>query len=157
MSTPAANPAGAPIVFYDGVCGLCQRSVRFLLARDRTRRFRFAALQSDFAHATLAAHGRDVSDLDTMYLLLDHGGPGERLLENSDAALTSVALLGGIWRLAAWARALPRGWRDAAYAVLVRNRYRLFGRFDRCQIPPPEIRDRFLDQALPDAPQRSSA
>lgn len=157
MSIPAANAAGAPIVFYDGVCGLCQRSVRFLLARDRERRFRFAALQSDFAHATLAAHGRDAGDLDTMYLLLDRGGPNERLLEKSDAALTAVTLLGGLWRLAALARALPQALRDAAYAMIVRNRYRHFGRFDRCQIPPPEVRDRFLDQTLPDAPQRSIA
>jgi predicted DCC family thiol-disulfide oxidoreductase YuxK len=157
MSIPAASAAGAPIVFYDGVCGLCQRSVRFLLKRDRQRRFRFAALQSDFAHATLTAHGRDATDLDTMYLLLDPGGPDERLLERSDAALTAVALLGGIWRLAALARALPLAWRNAGYVMVVRNRYRLFGRFDRCQLPPPEVRDRFLDQTLADALQRSIA
>ncbi|MGH7786432.1 MAG: thiol-disulfide oxidoreductase DCC family protein [Candidatus Binatia bacterium] len=157
MSIPAASAAGAPIVFYDGVCGLCQRTLRFLLARDRQRRFRFAALQSDFARAALAAHGREATDLDTMFLLLDPGGPGERLLEKSDAALTAVALLGGVWRLAGLARALPRGLRDAGYAVLVRNRYRVFGRFDRCQLPPPEVRDRFLDQTLADAPQRSIA
>ena len=136
------------VIFYDGVCGLCDRTVRFVLRRDHAGRFRFATLQSDYAAAALARHGRDATDLDSVCLLLDPDGPGERLLAKSDAVLAILDGLGGVWRLAAAARWLPRGWRDAAYDALARRRYRWFGRFDQCPIPSPELRARLAAAAI---------
>jgi len=142
----------APVViFYDGVCGLCDRTVRFVLARDSARRFRFAALQSDYAAAALAAHGRDARDLDTVCVL-----DGERLHIKSDAVLAILERLGGVWRLASLARLLPRALRDLGYDWVVRNRYRWFGRFDQCALPPPELRDRFLSAAVEESAARRS-
>ena len=104
----ARGPADAPIILYDGVCGLCNRFNRFVLARDPAGRFRFAALQSALAGQILARHGRDPRDLDTLYLVLGHGRPGERLLRKSDAALWILRELGGPWRASA-AAAPPAG------------------------------------------------
>ena len=59
----------APILFFDGVCGLCDRLVQFVLRRDRRARFRFAALQSDLAAETLRRFGKSAADLDTVYVL----------------------------------------------------------------------------------------
>ena len=139
MTDSAANP----IVFYDGVCGLCDRSVQFILRHDGARRFRFAALQSDFARRVLARHGRDARDLDTMYLLLDVGTPNERLLARSDAVLAVAHDLG--WRrTAAAANRLPIALRDRLYGFVIRNRYRWFGRYDHCAVPAPDVRERFV-------------
>ncbi len=146
--------AAAAIVFYDGVCGFCNSSVRFIAARDTRAQFRFASLQGELAAAVLRGYGRDVAALDTMYLLLDRGRPGERLLFNADAILTVLEMLGGVWRrLSGAARLLPRPWRDAVYCGIVRHRYRLFGRYDQCPLPPAALRERFLDGPDPD-PQR---
>ena len=136
------------VIFYDGVCGLCDRTVRFVLRRDHAGRFRFATLQSDYAAAALARHGRDATDLDSVCLLLDPDGPGERLLAKSDAVFAILDGLGGVWRLAAAARWLPRAWRDAAYDALANRRYRWFGRFDQCPIPSPELRARLAAAAI---------
>ncbi|MGD9762295.1 MAG: thiol-disulfide oxidoreductase DCC family protein [Candidatus Binatia bacterium] len=138
------------VIFYDGICGLCDRSVRFVVARDRAARFRFAPLQSAYAKAALARHGRDAAELDTVYALFDPGQPGERLLAKSDAALAVLQALGGIWRGAMLLRAVPRAWRDAMYDWVARHRYRWFGRFDHCPLPPPELRQRFVAAALVD-------
>jgi predicted DCC family thiol-disulfide oxidoreductase YuxK len=119
--------------------------VRFVLRHDRGGRFRFAALQSRFATQTLARHTRDPLDLDTMYLLLDAGTPNERLLNKSDGILGVLRELGGFWRLLALARVLPLALRNRAYDFLARNRYRWFGIYDACPIPPPEVRQRFAD------------
>lgn len=133
-----------PIVFYDGVCGLCDRSVQFILRHDSARRFRFAALQSNFARLVLERHGRDLRDLDTMYVVRDAGTAKERLLAKSDAVLAVLDQLG--WRrLAAVARTLPRALRDRIYRLVVRNRYRWFGRYEQCTLPPTDVRERFVD------------
>lgn len=140
------------ILFYDGVCGLCDRIVRFVLRHDGAGVFRFAPLQSDYAAAVLARHGRDAADLDSVCLLVDPDGPNERLLARSDAACAVFDGLGGAWRLLALGRLLPRPLRDAAYDVVASRRYRWFGRYDQCAIPSAELRARFALQALEQAP-----
>ena len=147
------------VIFYDGVCGFCDRTVRFVLRRDPEGRFRFAPLQSAYAAAALARHGRDAGDLDSVALLLDPDTDRERLLARSDAVVAILQGLGGVWRLAALVRWLPRRLRDAAYDAFAKRRYRWFGRFDQCPIPSPELRARLAATALDqeDAARRSTA
>src|SRR5215813_6813650 len=146
MVRDAAPPTtDAPIILYDGVCGLCNRFNRFVLARDPGGRFSFATLQGGIAAEILARHGRDPRDLDTLYLVLAPGRPAERLLRKSDAVLRILRELGGVWRLAAGLRVLPRPIRDLGYDGVARTRYWLFGRYDTCPLPDPRHRARFLD------------
>ena len=147
MSEPAGPSDEAPLVLYDGVCGLCNRLNRFVIARDPAGRFRFAALQSSLAREILARHGRDPRDLDTLYLVLSRGRPDERLLRKSDAVLWILRALGGPWRAAAALRLVPRVLRDLGYDLVARTRYRLFGRYDACPLPDPRHKGRFLDQS----------
>ena len=140
-----------PIVLYDGVCGLCNRAVRFLLKRDRHDRLRFASLQSDFAATLLKRHGLDHKDLDTVYVVLNHdltkeAQPDERLLPRSDAVIFVLKSLGGIWKvLGLFVQLLPRFLRDWGYRVVARNRYRVFGRFETCMLPSARDRSKFID------------
>jgi predicted DCC family thiol-disulfide oxidoreductase YuxK len=134
------------ILLYDGVCGLCNRLVQFILRRDRAAIFRFASLQSTFAGRILARHGANAADLDSVYIVVDHNGSGELLLPRSDAVLFILQQLGGVWRVAAFLfRILPRPLRDWAYGIVARNRYRAFGRYDTCPLPSGDTRNRFLD------------
>jgi predicted DCC family thiol-disulfide oxidoreductase YuxK len=135
-----------PIVLYDGVCGLCNRFVQFVLHRDPSGIFRFASLQSPLAARLLARHGRHTEALDTVYAVVDSDSPQERLLARSDAILFVLAQLGGLWRVAALVfKLVPRPLRDFAYNAVARRRYRIFGRSEACMIPAPENRARFLD------------
>jgi predicted DCC family thiol-disulfide oxidoreductase YuxK len=130
---------GGPIVFYDGVCGLCNRSVQFILRRDKALVFRFAALQSDFAQKTVAAHGGDAANLDTMYTL-----DGGKLYMRSRAILQALKHLPR-WRMFARIVGIfPTLLLDFFYRVVARTRYRIFGRLDACAVPRPEDRARFL-------------
>lgn len=144
--TSGAGPDDRPVILYDGVCGLCDRYVQFVLARDRQRRFRFAPLQGPFAAEALSRHGLRGPDApDSMVLVEGPLGARERVRLRSDAVLAIAAGLGGAWRLTGVLRLIPRFARDAVYAVVARVRYRLFGRLDRCALPPAGSRDRFLD------------
>lgn len=92
----------------------------------------------------LARHGRAVDDLDTIQLVLDYGGPNERVLERSRAVFAILAELGGIWAWVARLRRLPRVLTDLGYRIVAGSRYRIFGVYDACPLPPPEWRGRFL-------------
>jgi predicted DCC family thiol-disulfide oxidoreductase YuxK len=138
-------PESNPIVLYDGVCGLCNRLVQFLLKRDTHDRFRFASLQSEFARDLLTLHGADPDDLDTVYVVKNYGQREHSLLARSDAVLYMLDQLGGVWKLAAVGRFLPKAFRDLAYKVVAHNRYRVFGKHESCILPEPKHRNKFLD------------
>jgi predicted DCC family thiol-disulfide oxidoreductase YuxK len=134
------------IILYDGVCGLCNRFVQFVLKRDRKDRFRFAALQSNFARAVLERHGLNPDGLDTVYLVLDCGQPSERLLSRNNAATAVLKELGGFWKFwAPWLDLLPKKFGDWRYALVARNRYRFFGKHETCPLPSKKDRHKFLD------------
>ncbi len=135
-----------PIILYDGVCGLCNRSVQFLLKQDKGERLQFASLQSDFARKILARHGINPDELDTLHVVVNYEQPDELILNRSNAVLRAGSELGGIWKtLAAIAGIVPAPLRDLGYRLVARNRYRLFGKFETCMLPDPGQRSRFLD------------
>ena len=134
-----------PIILYDGVCGLCNRLVQFLLKRDKHGRLRFASLQSEFAERVLTRHGIDPKDLDTVQIVVAYERPDERVLGRSDAILRAGEELGMPWNvLATIARIVPRALRDVVYRFVARNRYRVFGKYETCMLPDPKQRHRFL-------------
>ena len=134
-----------PVLLYDGVCGLCNRLVQFVLRHDRGGVFRFASLQSGLAAGILARHGADPTVLDTFYVVVGNEGPNEVLLERSDAAMFVLRELGGIRRISAgMLRAVPRPVREWGYRLIARNRYRVFGKYESCPLPSEETRARFL-------------
>ncbi len=147
---PSDSPAGArtvaanPIILYDGVCALCNRINQFTLKRDKQGVFRFAALQSTFAREILLRHGADPDELDTFYVVTNHGETSERLRNRSRAALFVLRTLGGFWRVLSVIGILPTFLLDLGYRLIANNRYRLFGKHDQCVLPDPKWEDRFI-------------
>jgi predicted DCC family thiol-disulfide oxidoreductase YuxK len=136
MSTPAPEH---PVVLFDGVCNLCTGTVQFLIRRDPEGQFRFAPLQSEVARDLLEEHGLEGHDLDSI-VLIENG----EVYVKSNAAIRIGVLLGGVYRLLGPTKYLPRLLRDAVYDLVADYRYRVFGKKDRCMIPTPENRERFL-------------
>jgi len=132
-----------PLLLYDGECGLCSRTVRFVLRRDRLKRLRFAALRSAAGEAALRAAGlQPEPSLSTVVLLTADG----EALVRSDAALGVAADLRWPWRWATALRWVPRRLRDGAYRLVARHRLRIFGGAERCVLPDPGHEGRFLDR-----------
>lgn len=127
-----------PIVFFDGVCGLCNRFVRLLVRCDRHRRLHYAPLQGETARALLPALPDDPAHWSVVYV--DETGTHTR----SDAALRICARAGGWLRPLAWLRIVPRPLRDWAYGFIAKRRYRWFGRHDACPLPTAAQRQQML-------------
>jgi predicted DCC family thiol-disulfide oxidoreductase YuxK len=140
-SDPAVRAADR--IFYDGVCGLCQGYIRFLVKRDRAGdKFRYAPLQGTTFEA-LVPPDRRRSLPDSLVVLTNDG----RLLVRSDGVIHILRRLGGFWGVVAGAiSVIPRPIRDAVYNFVARIRYRVFGkRKNVCPVTPPDLRARFDD------------
>lgn len=140
------RPMSNPILLYDGVCGLCNRFVQFILHHDPDAIFRFASLQSPLAAKILSRHQATATGLDTVYLVLNPGLPDERLLSRSAAVLHVLKQLGPPWGSVAYVlQFIPQPLRDLGYNFIARRRYRIFGRSEICMLPRDSDRARFLD------------
>ena len=137
--------AGQHLVLYDGVCGLCNAAVQFLLPRDRGQIFDYASLQSKTGQAWLSRFGKDAGTLDTVVVITDYRGSAPALRSKADAALFVVSSLAHPWRSLASLRVLPNRLLNTGYDFVARHRYRFFGRYDVCVLPRAEDKDRFID------------
>jgi predicted DCC family thiol-disulfide oxidoreductase YuxK len=136
---------GAHLVLYDGVCGLCRRLLQFLLVHDRARIFKFASLQSPTGRTAVQRSGNDPDDLTSFYVVANYRTSEPTVLSRGRAALFVARMLGWPWRAACLLGVLPTSLLDRVYGVVARNRYRVFGCHERCLIPRPEDRNRFVD------------
>jgi predicted DCC family thiol-disulfide oxidoreductase YuxK len=140
VACPLASEAGneGPIVFFDGVCGLCNRAVDFIFTHDHSGVFRAAPLQGETAARCLEP--RDTQRLGSLVLLTEEG-----VFRRSSAVVRILSRLGGGWRIAGgllWL--IPRPMRDLGYELVARNRYRVFGRKETCRLPKPDEVGRLL-------------
>ena len=135
-----------PIVLFDGICNLCESTVRFIIRRDRNAVFRFAALQSVAAQRLMSDHRHVDSGLDSV-LLITEGN----LYQKSRAGLQIAKRLDSPWPLLYylffW---VPRFIADPIYDFIGDRRYRWFGKKDACWIPTDDLRRRFIDD-LPES------
>ena len=140
-----AGGGGRHLLLYDGVCGLCDHLVQFVLAHDRRGVFDFAPLQSATGRATVARDGGDPEAPTSFYVVRDYRSPEARSLVKGRAALFVADALGWPWKVAGIFGVLPTAVLNLGYDIVARYRYRVFGRFEQCALPRPEQRTRFVD------------
>ena len=136
----AADQITQPVLFFDGVCNLCNASVQFIIKRDKTGSIKFASLQSQYAKRELPAALADPKNLQSLVWK-----EGEAIRTKSTAALTAAKKLGGGWSLLYGFIILPKFIRDFMYDIIAKNRYRWFGRKEECMIPTQELKSRFIE------------
>jgi predicted DCC family thiol-disulfide oxidoreductase YuxK len=125
------------IIYFDGVCGLCNGFVDFMMKIDKEEKFKFSPLQSEFAKSRLLP--KYTEDLKSVVVEID----GE-ILEKSDAVLRVLESLGGKWKLASSLKIIPSFLRNAGYDLVAEMRYKIFGKKSTCRLPTPKEKDRFI-------------
>ena len=124
-----------PIIFYDGLCGLCDSSVQFIIKHDKKKEFRFSSLQSYYAENLLGEKAKQDS-----FILFIRGN----VFDKSTAVLKVCKIIGGAFLLLYPLILIPKFIRDGVYGMIAKNRYRWFGKFDSCKIPSTEQRELFI-------------
>lgn len=127
------------VIFFDGVCNLCNHSVQFIIKRDHKDYFRFAALQSDIAKQKLSDFDLKAENLKTIILLEDG-----KVYLRSTAALRIAKHLSGGWPILFGFIIIPAFIRDFVYQLIASNRYRIWGKTESCMVPSPDLKAKFL-------------
>ncbi|MCZ8069261.1 MAG: thiol-disulfide oxidoreductase DCC family protein [Bacteroidota bacterium] len=128
-----------PIIFFDGVCNLCNQSVLFVIRRDKKAKFNFAPLQSGYAQHHLNILDSTAKELNSI-VLLKNG----RVYKRSRAVLEIALGLAAPWPLLFAFVVIPAPLRDLVYDWVARHRYKWFGKKDECMIPTPQLKSRFI-------------
>lgn len=128
------------IIYFDGVCNLCNASVDFIIKQDSHRKFRFASLQSQKGQAILKANQLNPEDYDSFIL-----ESGSDVCIKSTAALKVASKLGFPINLMAVFLIIPPFIRNGIYSWIAKNRYKWFGKKETCRLPSPEERALFIN------------
>ena len=139
--SPTELPRELPdhVVLYDGVCGLCSKTVRWLVKRDARGELWFAPLQGPTATRLRKRHPQIPEELDSVVYVTQG-----RVYLRSKVFLHAARHLKRPWRWAYAFRWLPGFLLDLVYRVVARIRYRVWGKFDSCQLPTTDERARLL-------------
>ncbi len=127
------------IVLFDGHCNLCNGAVQFIIKRDKKNEFKFSSLQSEYGQKVLRQKELPSTEFDS-FILLEKGV----VYQKSEAALKLLDSFSMPWRIFKVFYLIPRGLRDYIYDKVAGNRYKIFGRKDKCMIPTPELKEKFL-------------
>jgi predicted DCC family thiol-disulfide oxidoreductase YuxK len=125
------------VVLFDGVCGMCNASVDFILSRDRDKKFLFSPLQGKFANAQVP---EECIDLNTIIYLKEG-----MIFRRSSAVLRILVDLGGPWVVVWPFLLIPAFLRDLVYRMIANNRHLISTKRAICRLPSPEEKERFLD------------
>jgi len=129
-----------PVILFDGVCNLCNKSVNFILKHDKKKQFLFAPLQSDAATKILLQLNRkSFKNLNSIVLIYD-----KNIYTKSTASLYIIRKLSAPVKLLYVFIIIPKPIRDSVYDFIAKNRYKWFGKKNKCMIPSKEVADRFL-------------
>ncbi len=128
-----------PIIYFDGVCNLCNNAVQFVLKNDKKKRFLFATLESD-AGLNAVKQAKNGNRITESVILYYRG----KYYTKSTAVLLTFKLLGGMWQILYPLILIPAFIRNAIYDLIGRNRYKWFGKKSTCPLPSAEIMERFV-------------
>ena len=129
-----------PVLLFDGVCNLCNRSVQFIIKRDKKKRIRFASLQSDVGKSLLKQYAISTNQMESLVFI-----DNEKAYTRSAGVLRLMKYLHAPWNWLSFFRFVPVFIRDGVYNWVARKRYKWFGKKDECMVPTAEIRERFLE------------
>jgi predicted DCC family thiol-disulfide oxidoreductase YuxK len=129
-----------PIIFFDGVCNLCNRSVQFIIKKDKKKQFRFASLQGNAGQELLKKFKLPADNFNSFIL-----AEGDQIYTRSTGVLRMLKKLGGGWQLFYGFIIVPKFIRNAVYNWIARNRYKWYGKRNECMVPTPDLKERFLE------------
>ena len=135
-----AIPKHKKLILFDGVCNLCNDSVLRVIKYDKKNTFLFAALQSEAGIKIISHLNIDTKKIDSIILY----EPGVAYDIKSTAALKIMNDFGGLWKISQLGFLLPESVRNYVYDFIAKNRYQWFGKKERCMIPTPELKTKFL-------------
>lgn len=128
------------IVYYDGVCGLCDGFVELLVKLDKKKKLKFSSLQGESGKNLLNKLNLDLEEFDTVLFKVN-----DQVYTKSTAVFKIINSIGGIIKLFLVFNLLPRRFNDWIYSKVAKNRFKIFGKLDKCDISKFNKPGQFID------------
>lgn len=132
------------IVFFDGICVLCHTGMKQLQALDTEGKLHYAQLQGETAEAFGIEWDESASAGSQTFAFVDNTGPEPVVHQRMRAVRAELEAIDRLPVLQFLLRVVPLPISDLVYRLIAATRYRIFGTYDECPIPPPDVRARFL-------------
>jgi len=128
------------VIYFDGVCGLCNSFVRFLLKIDNNYQLKFTTLQGQTGQELLKKINLHKSDFDTVIFQKN-----DQVYTRSTAVFEIFKTIGGFWKIFLVFKFLPILFTDYIYRQIAKRRFRLFGKLNQCDITMFNKPGQFID------------
>ena len=127
------------IIFYDGLCAMCNRFIRILITLDKKEKFLLAPLQGKNGKILQKKFSKELKGIDSVIFY------NKKVFTKSSAVINILSELGGIYKLAYIFNIIPAFISDSMYDYIARNRFQWFGKLNKCPMPEKKNISRFLD------------
>ena len=127
------------IIFYDGLCAMCNRFICILITLDKKEKFLLAPLQGKNGKILQKKFSKELKGIDSVIFY------NKKVYTKSSAVINILNELGGTYKLAYIFNIIPSFISDSIYDYIARNRFQWFGKLDKCPMPEKKNISRFLD------------
>ena len=127
------------IIFYDGLCAMCNRFIRLLIKLDKKEKFLLAPLQGKNGEILKEEFSKELQGIDSVIFY------NKKVFTKSSAVINILNELGSAYKLAYIFNIIPTFISDSIYDYIARNRFQWFGKLDKCPMPEKKNISRFLD------------
>ncbi|OUR91851.1 thiol-disulfide oxidoreductase [Flavobacteriales bacterium 34_180_T64] len=134
-------PEHKQLILFDGVCNLCNSSINYIIKHDKKNVFMFAPLQGKTGKEVIINHKIDTSKTDSILLFTIEKG----VVMKSSAAIAIASKLGFPRNLLTLFYIIPPFIRNWVYDYIAKNRYKWYGKKDKCMVPTQELKSKFLE------------
>tara|TARA_B110000858_G_scaffold66755_1_gene77542 strand:+ start:609 stop:1013 length:405 start_codon:yes stop_codon:yes gene_type:complete len=128
------------IIFFDGVCNMCNSFVRLIIKLDYKEQFIFCPISSKKGQKIINKFSLDLKNIDSILLLKNN-----KITLKSEAVIEILVSLNLLFRFFLILKILPSKLLDLIYDFIAKYRYKLFGRKESCIIPDEKYKSRFTE------------
>ncbi|OHX65976.1 thiol-disulfide oxidoreductase DCC family protein [Flammeovirga pacifica] len=111
------------VILFDGICNLCDKSVQFIIKKEKGDIFQFASLQSEEGKVLLKKYHLDPNYTDSIVLITE-----SKAFLKSEAALEIAKDLKSPYQLLRFGTIFPISFTDFIYDLIAKYRYTWFGK-----------------------------
>ena len=128
------------VVYFDGVCGLCDWSVNLLVKMDTQKNLKFSSLQGKSGQILLSDLKIDLNEFSTVLFKVN-----DQVYTKSTAVFKIIQSIGGFFKILLIFNLLPTRFNDWLYVKVAKYRYKYFGKLDKCDISKFNTPGQFID------------
>ena len=128
------------IIFFDGVCNMCNSFVRLIIKLDYKEQFIFCPISSKKGQKIINKFNLELKNIDSILLLKNN-----KITLKSEAVIEILVSLSLLFRFFLILKILPPKLLDRQYDFIAKHRYKLFGRKESCIIPDEKYKSRFTE------------